>query len=490
MLPTMRNRLLITLTAGLGVFAWLFAMQFMVPVDRSTGLSLFNASSGVPTAILVAVLAGVPVTLLALVPAAGGHPLAGVFSVTSSLAIAAATRGRMLGWVQHNADLDTLPHAYRGLMLEAVLWFIGLLAMLMAIQYLRSPLRSRVPTLASHDHLGVDMRVRFPNGLALAAGAITAILGGLLTNVFVRSDSTGQVVCGLVLAFTLASMGAQLIVRQANPVMILLAPLAVAMAGYGYVAFSYDTADQFLRAWQTGRVIGPALAMPVFFASAAVAGCTLGVGLAQSMLSGDKAAASAGGSVALAGEAIAGLAGGSVIGAATGAAINAVTDSISKLPIPPSPEAAEDGRPMIFAIDPDDHHAKHVGWTAEDMQFILTTPFVAGMDSEPGCEFIALYIFDANGKLTEAKIDNLGPREKLDRRDHERAFQRRLDELGKVTHKRICIAPFKLQRFGVEFGFVTAPPDPDTQGSGWTVEMQPGNYMAFYAPWDSGIYDT
>ena len=287
MLPTLRNRLLITLTAGLGVFAWLFAMQFMIPTDRSTGLSLFSAGSGVPTAILVAVLAGVPVTLLGLVSAAGGHPLAGVFSVTASLTIAAATRGRMLGWVQSNADNGSLPAAYQRLMLEAVIWFTGLLAMLMVIQYLRSPLRSRIPALASHDHLGIDTRVRFPNGLALAAGAITAILGGLLTNVFVRSDATGQVVCGLVLAFTLAAMAAQLIVRQANPVMILLAPLAVAMAGYGYVTYSYNGTDQFLRAWQTGRIVGPALAMPVFYASAAVTGCALGVGLAQSMLAGD-----------------------------------------------------------------------------------------------------------------------------------------------------------------------------------------------------------
>lgn len=487
MLPSLRNRLLITLTAGLGVFTWLFAVQFMIPTDRSSGLSLFASSSGVPVAILAALLAGIPVTLLGLVSAAGGHPLAGVFSVTASLAIAAATRGRMLGWVQRNADTHTLPHAYRGLMLEAVIWFVGLLAMLMVIQYLRSPLRSRIPALASHDHLGANTNVRFPNGLALAAGAITAMIGGLLCTVFIRSDATGQVVCGLLLSFTLASVAAQLIVRQANPVMILLAPLAVAMVGYGYVAFSYDTADQFIRAWQTGRVVGPALAMPVFFVSAAVAGCAIGVGLAQSMLSGDKNTGAPGTGVALTGEAVAGLTGGSAIGAVRGAAIGAVTDSISKLPIPPSPEAAEDGRPMIFAIDPDDHHAKHVGWTADGRQFILTMPFVPESD---GDLFVALYVFDANGKLTEAKIDNFGPRDKLDRRDADHAFKRRIGELGKITRKRICIAPFKLQRFGVEFGLVTAPPDPDVEGSGWQVEMQPGNYMAFYAPWDSGIYDT
>jgi len=24
----------------------------------------------------------------------------------------------------------------------------------------------------------------------------------------------------------------------------------------------------------------------------------------------------------------------------------------------------------------------------------------------------------------------------------------------------------------------------------WAVELQPGNYMAFFEPWDSGDYDT
>jgi hypothetical protein len=24
----------------------------------------------------------------------------------------------------------------------------------------------------------------------------------------------------------------------------------------------------------------------------------------------------------------------------------------------------------------------------------------------------------------------------------------------------------------------------------WAVEVQPGNYMAFFEPWDSGDYDT
>lgn len=281
MLPTMRNRLLITLTVLLGGGAWLLAARTMTPADSSTGLSLFASRSGVPMAILAAVLAGIPATLLGLVSAAGGHPLAGVFSTTASLALAAATRGRMLGWFQRHAGAGSLPDAYATLMLETVLWFAGLVVMLMAIQYLRSPLRSRIPTLASHDHFGRDTYVRFPNAKALAAGAVTAIIGWLLCVLLVRSDATGQVVCSLVLGFALAATAGQLIFRQANPVAILLSPMVVAIVGYGFARFGYDSSAALERAWYAGRIVGPAMVLPVFYVSAGVAGCAIGVGLAQ-----------------------------------------------------------------------------------------------------------------------------------------------------------------------------------------------------------------
>lgn len=49
--------------------------------------------------------------------------------------------------------------------------------------------------------------------------------------------------------------------------------------------------------------------------------------------------------------------------------------------------------------------------------------------------------------------------------------------------------PIELSRFGLKFGLITRP----TEGGGkhkWAVEVLPGNYMCFFAPWDSGEYDT
>jgi hypothetical protein len=139
--------------------------------------------------------------------------------------------------------------------------------------------------------------------------------------------------------------------------------------------------------------------------------------------------------------------------------------------------------PENIALDPDEYHAEFVGHTTDGRQFFLTTPF------EPdGREFIALYLFDSAGKLIEARIEDLGPRATL---DHERRRGLRdewLRGLGPVERDRIEVAPFAVEWFGLEFGLV--PRAPEEADDPWTVEVQPGNYMAFFEPWDSGVYDT
>jgi hypothetical protein len=108
---------------------------------------------------------------------------------------------------------------------------------------------------------------------------------------------------------------------------------------------------------------------------------------------------------------------------------------------------------------------------------------------KPGNEFIALYIFESSGEFIEAKIENLGPRSSMDEQARTALRDRWLRELGKLRFRRIEIAPFSTERFGVTFGLIPRPPDDDEDGS-WWVEAQPGNYMAFHEPWDSGLYDT
>jgi hypothetical protein len=146
-----------------------------------------------------------------------------------------------------------------------------------------------------------------------------------------------------------------------------------------------------------------------------------------------------------------------------------------------------DGRLELIAIEHDDYAAKYVGRTEDGRQFILTTPFEPAMNG-PGAEFLALYLFDDAGKLLDAKIENLGPRATM---DDDRRVQLRdqwLSELGEVSYERVEVAPFSVKKFGTEFGLIVR--EPEDEEDVLAVEMQPGNYMAFFEPWDSGDYDT
>jgi hypothetical protein len=147
----------------------------------------------------------------------------------------------------------------------------------------------------------------------------------------------------------------------------------------------------------------------------------------------------------------------------------------------------DDGAPELLAIDHDDYSAKYVGRTKNGRQFILTTPFEPAMDG-PGAEFLALYLFDDAGKLLDAKIENLGPRATMDEVRRVQLRDQWLAELGDVSYERVEVAPFSVKRFDTKFGLIVR--EPEDEEDVWAVEMQPGNYMAFFVPWDSGEYDT
>jgi len=146
--------------------------------------------------------------------------------------------------------------------------------------------------------------------------------------------------------------------------------------------------------------------------------------------------------------------------------------------------------PRFVALDHDDHYARHVGRAADGSQFFLTTPFVSASASaeSPGHEFVALYRFDSAGTLVEARIEDFGLRAGLDEARRAAAQAEMLASLGPVKPGRIRVAPFEVERFGVKFGFIANPPEDPYDH--WVVNVEPGDYMMFLPPWDSGEYDT
>ena len=144
--------------------------------------------------------------------------------------------------------------------------------------------------------------------------------------------------------------------------------------------------------------------------------------------------------------------------------------------------------PTLVAINHDDYHAEHIGRTQDGRQFFLTTPFEPAINGSQGCEYAALYLFARDGKLLEANIESFGPRATQDVKQRQAKYEELLQSLGTVCFERIEVAPFSVERFSMVFGLVLRAPE--NEGSSWAVEVHPGNYMAFFEPWESGEYDT
>jgi hypothetical protein len=146
--------------------------------------------------------------------------------------------------------------------------------------------------------------------------------------------------------------------------------------------------------------------------------------------------------------------------------------------------------PRRIRINHDDYYASLVGKTKDGRQFFITQPFVPG-----GNDFVARYLFDKDGAFLNATIHDLGSRDSgvppgnalMDDERVATLQKEMLEDLGVTKFCNIKVSPFVHEWNGVSFGLVTqAPEDEDEE---WNVIAEPGDYMAFYPPWD-GDYDT
>ena len=144
--------------------------------------------------------------------------------------------------------------------------------------------------------------------------------------------------------------------------------------------------------------------------------------------------------------------------------------------------------PENFWIFPDEFHLPHVGRAGDGRQVFLTQPFVPAIGEDAGGEYIALYSFDADGRLADYSIKSLGPRCDLDEEEAGRLHREFLDSISPLKPQGILVRPFAIEHEGVKFGLI--PHEYDDEDGDWTVEVHPGNYIAFIPPWDEGGYDT
>lgn len=104
---------------------------------------------------------------------------------------------------------------------------------------------------------------------------------------------------------------------------------------------------------------------------------------------------------------------------------------------------------------------------------------------------MGLYLWNADGAFAEVRVDTVGRAEGLPPGQASSAgaddlVERRLGELGDYEIEPIVVEPFTTTVDGVIFGWKV---DSYDDGTYW-IGILPGDFIAYYAPWDGLEYDT
>jgi hypothetical protein len=140
--------------------------------------------------------------------------------------------------------------------------------------------------------------------------------------------------------------------------------------------------------------------------------------------------------------------------------------------------------PEKLLIVPDEFHLDHAGRCADGRFVIITSQLIFG--AEQTRDFICTFWFDAEGALVEHRIDEVGMRGAYETDHGKKIWAAHADAVGQIEPEPFWVRPFEVELAGRSFGLI-----PELMDDGeWHVIFEPGNTMAFYAPWDSGEYDT
>ncbi len=159
---------------------------------------------------------------------------------------------------------------------------------------------------------------------------------------------------------------------------------------------------------------------------------------------------------------------------------------------PLDPSVFPSGTPERFRIVPDDYHVPFAGTAQDGRRFFLSNElFGSRHDSDSTSSFIATFFWNSDGSFESVDVSEVDRPEGIPRAQAipagpEDALNRMILKLGDFTLEPIEVAPFALDTDGVTFGFVPEEIDEDTI----SIQIQPGNFIAYYEPWDGEDYDT
>jgi hypothetical protein len=145
--------------------------------------------------------------------------------------------------------------------------------------------------------------------------------------------------------------------------------------------------------------------------------------------------------------------------------------------------------PTRITIVPDDYHVPYAGTAADGRRFFASDELFAVTGPGVAEQYGAVFFWTAEGDFDEVIRDvtersrGMPPGQAVPAIGD--GLASRLAELGDYVLEPIEVAPFSIEIDGVRFGFVAEDHDGE-----WYVTVQPGNFIAYYEPWDGLEYDT
>ena len=150
-----------------------------------------------------------------------------------------------------------------------------------------------------------------------------------------------------------------------------------------------------------------------------------------------------------------------------------------------APDAAADTAPSSFTIVPDDYDVPYAGTAEDGRKFFLSDELFHGDTA-----FVGLFLWHADGTFDEVRVSAVARPEDAPIGQAVPAPQEMVDarllELGNYKLEPITVEPFVTKVDGVRFGWHVGRYDDGT----YYINIVPGDFIAYYAPWDGLEYDT
>lgn len=147
--------------------------------------------------------------------------------------------------------------------------------------------------------------------------------------------------------------------------------------------------------------------------------------------------------------------------------------------------------PKIHLI-PDQYHLSNVGQLRNGNNYWIDIQLKS--EGNRTRDFVATYIFDADGKLIDSNIIDLGLRTDENALSATTVIAEEKSRIGVINYesflgekKSFWVYPFSIFSHNLIFGLVVRKEDKDECG---IVDAMPGYTIMFYPPWEDGAYDT